>query len=119
MQQSQVPFHYSLKICLANDEKFFGPGTTSLLQLIGQYGSIRVAAKEMNMAYSKAWKMLNKAEESLGFPLLHRQIGGKGGGGTTLTNECINFLEAYSNFEKECHELTDKLFKKYFNNNLD
>ena len=117
MKASLVPFHYSLKLCLANEEKFFGPGTTTLLRLISEHGSIRLAAKEMNMAYSKAWKMLKKAEENLGFPLLNSQIGGKGGGGTTLTNECIYFLETYSDFEKECFALTDQLFKKYFPSN--
>lgn len=114
MQTPKVPFHYSLNLRLSSDEKFFGPGTAALLRLIAEHGSIRVATKEMNMAYSKAWKILKKAEETLGFPLLNSQIGGKGGGGTTLTPECVNFLKTYSSFEKECYELTDQLFEKYF-----
>lgn len=114
METSQIPFHYALKVSLATDERFFGPGISELLQLIAQHGSIRIATREMNMAYSKAWKMLKKAEEILGFPLLDSQVGGKGGGGTTLTPECAYFLETYLKFQEECHELTGKLFDKYF-----
>ena len=44
------------------------------------------------------------------------QIGGKGGGGTTLTPECVDFLNTYLSFEKECYAVTDQLFKKYFTN---
>lgn len=116
MPTSQVPFHYSLNLRLISDEKFFGPGIAILLKLISEHGSIRIAAKEMNMAYSKAWKILKKAEETLGFPLLNSQIGGKGGGGTTLTPECLDFLNTYLSFEKECYALTNQLFEKYFPN---
>lgn len=114
METPQTSFHYAFKLSLAADEKFFGPGISQLLQLIAQHGSIRIATREMNMAYSKAWKMLKTAEKSLGFPLLESQIGGKGGGGTKLTPACVLFLENYLKFQAECHELTSQLFNKYF-----
>lgn len=106
--------HYSLNLRLSIDEKFFGPGVARLLTLIEEHGSIHMSAKQMGMAYSKALKILKKAEKNLGFPLLDSKIGGKGGGGTTLTSECRDFLKKYSYFEKECYALADKLFEKHF-----
>ena len=35
---------------------------------------------EMNMSYSKAFSIINRAEKVLGFPLTEKSIGGKGGG---------------------------------------
>ena len=58
------------KILLTDDDgnKFFGEGPMQLLRCIEQTGSLRAAAMEMEMAYSKANKLLKQAEANLGFP---------------------------------------------------
>ena len=58
----------------------YGPGTQRLLVLVVQTGSLHQAAKQMGMAYSKAWRIVKDAEDHFGFKLLERQIGGVGGG---------------------------------------
>ena len=39
----------------------------ALLRAVEKTGSLQRAARSMNMAYSKAWKMLRVAERSGGF----------------------------------------------------
>lgn len=48
-----------------------------LLREVERTGSLQKAAKNMNMAYSKAWKMLKGAEKEWGFALTDREAGGK------------------------------------------
>ena len=75
-----------------DDIRFFGEGPCRLLRGVQESGSLRAAATRMNLSYSKAIAMVNRAEEALGFPLTEKQIGGKGGGGSVLTEEAISFL---------------------------
>lgn len=69
---------FSLRVSLRRSEKFFGPGVASLLRLVERTGSLQTAAAEMQMSYSKAWKIIRKAEGELGFPLMERRVGGAG-----------------------------------------
>ena len=68
----------------------------------------------MQMAYSKAWKMLKTAEAQLGFPLLETQTGGKGGGGAALTEKGAEFLARYIAFGEALEKEAQKQFQKYF-----
>ena len=106
--------HYYIQIRLAKKEFFFGPGVLSLLRLVQKYKSLSIASKKMNLSYSKAYKMVKGSEEALGFKLLNRKIGGLGGGGSTLTPECVKFIDKYSDFSKEIDEKAFEIFKKYF-----
>lgn len=96
------------------EEKCFGPGVVYLLEHIEQCGSIRKAALSMNMAYSKAWSILNRAEESLGFPLLIRTAGGKTGGGAQLTPEGKAFLAQYESFCTRVNAFAQKTYLEMF-----
>ena len=60
-------------------EKFFGEGPARLLREIEAHGSLRSAAISMDMAYTKALKLMKNAEAELGFPLTMRTTGGKSG----------------------------------------
>lgn len=111
--------HYVLKIILATDESFFGSGVLTLLNLTEKCGSLNAAAKSMHLSYSKANRMINNAEKSLGFKLLERRIGGANGGGSTLTPECVELLDNYDNFCKEVKGNAEILFKKYFRKYID
>ena len=72
------------KITLTDDNgmKFFGEGPCRLLRCVEKTGSLRAAAMEMEMVYSKACKLLKQAESALGYPLTMRSAGGKDGGGS-------------------------------------
>ena len=66
-------------------ERFFGEGPYRLLRGVQELGSLRSSTQRMGMAYTKAFYMVKHAEAALGFPLIQRTIGGKGGGGSVLT----------------------------------
>lgn len=67
-QEKKLRFH--MKLRLYYEERNFGPGVAGLMQLVRERGSLAAACQEMHMAYSKAWKIIHKAEEDLGFPLM-------------------------------------------------
>ena len=74
----------------------------------------KAAAMEMEMAYSKASKLLKQAEQELGFPLTTRVTGGKDGGGSCLTEEGKEWLQRYENYRDACKEANSKLYLEFF-----
>lgn len=96
------------------DEKFFGNGPCSLLRAIEEKGSLRAAAKSLNISYSKAMKIIHRAEKVLNFSLTEKSIGGKGGGGSYLTSEAKDFLEKYEKFREECYESNSRIYNEIF-----
>ncbi len=96
------------------DEKFFGEGPYRLLKGVESRGSLRAAAMDMNMSYSKAFSIVNKAEKILGFPLTEKTIGGKGGGGSQLTKEAKAFLEKFEAYREACYEANHRIYQEFF-----
>lgn len=70
---------------LSRQKTFLGDGRINLLKEIGKQGSISKAAREMNMSYLKAWKLVDSMNKTLGTPLVEKISGGKNGGGSVLT----------------------------------
>ena len=97
-----------------NNEKFFGEGPARLLRGIEEHGSLRAAAMSMNMAYTKALKLIRNAENSLGFELIHRATGGKDGGGSFLTAEGREWLERYEAYRDACKLSNSRLYMEFF-----
>ena len=97
-----------------NGEKFFGEGPARLLQGVEKYGSLRAAATSMEMAYSKALKLLKQAEDALGFSLTARTTGGKTGGGSTLTTEGKQWLQQYEAYRDACIKANQALYRQHF-----
>ena len=104
------------KITFTDDNgiKFFGEGPCRLLRCVEKTGSLRAAALEMEMAYSKASKLLKQAEATLGFPLTRRSAGGKDGGGSILTPEGKRWLQQYEAYRDACVNAIRELFRRYF-----
>ena len=50
--------HYGITLRLYREDKVFGPGVAELLETIAATHSLRSAAMRMDMAYSKAWKVI-------------------------------------------------------------
>ena len=102
------------KIVLSKDVDFFGPGIFHLLEYIDETGSIQAAAKKMRMSYSKCWKLLNRAEEQMGFPFLNRYNGGKHGGNSTITEEGREFMNRYHAMLEDMKRISQNFFDIYF-----
>ena len=69
----------ALRVMLCDDagERFFGEGPCRLLHLIEETGSLRSAAAQMGLSYSKALRLVQHAEKELGFALTCKTIGGR------------------------------------------
>lgn len=80
--------------------RVFGPGPVDLLERVGELGSLRAAAIEMGMAYTKATRLVHDAECAFGFALTERTVGGSGGGGSQLTAEARELIGRYRAFER-------------------
>lgn len=108
--------HATTRIVLRDDqgEKFFGEGPCRVLKGIERTGSLRAAAMEMDMAYTKALRLVERAEQVLGFPLTERTIGGKGGGGSRLTPLAKEFIEKYEAYRDACYEANAALYRQVF-----
>ncbi len=103
-----------LRFCTDEGERFFGEGPYRLLAGIAQRGSLRAAAKEMGMAYTKAFAILKRAEAQFGFALTRRTIGGKGGGSSRLTDEAKELMKRYEAYRAACAAMADSLYLDYF-----
>lgn len=98
---------------LYKDEKCFGPGVALLLEKVREKSSLRCAAADIKMSYSKAWTIIRRAEKELGFALLDSKIGGASGGGATLTKEAEKILSDYRAYESEINAFATKKYDEY------
>ena len=102
-----------VKLTLHAEERFFGPGVCELLERIGQTGSIQAAAGEMEMSYTKAWRILNRAEKAMGIPLITRMSGGRRGGSSTLTAAGEAAIRDFREMEAALNAAADALLKRH------
>lgn len=79
-------------------------------------GSLRSAAISMGLAYTKALRIIKNAEAALGFPLTTRCVGGKSGGGSTLTPQGKEWLTKYETYRDACVHANRKLYLEIFSN---
>lgn len=79
---------------------FIDPKRIRLLKEIQACGSINQAAKNAQVSYKSAWDHLEAMNNISPKPLLERNIGGKNGGGTSLTPYAKRLLQLYDLLEK-------------------
>lgn len=97
-----------------NGDKVFGEGPYRLLKATMELGSLRKAAISMDMAYSKARKLISTAENAFGTPLLLPTIGGRTGGGSQVTEAGKELLEKYERYRNECKEANERIYSNIF-----
>ncbi len=78
-----------------------GKRQMALLQAIGDTGSITQAAKAVGMSYKAAWDTVDAINQLAGEPLVQRATGGKGGGGTRLTQRGQQLVQNFRQIEAE------------------
>ena len=103
---------YKLKIQIGNNEPNFGKGVVELLELCDKYGSLSKAYKEMGMSNSKAWKIIKRAQEDLGYELVHTPSGGS----SQLTLEGKELVRKYKLFQEKIEMYSEQVFKEVFEN---
>lgn len=97
-----------------NNEKFFGDGPVKLLKGIEETGSLKASALKMGMAYSKASRILHNAEKTLGLELCEKTIGGKKGGGSTITEKGKEFIKKYEEYARKSKKANEEIYKEIF-----
>lgn len=95
-------------------QRVFGEGPFRLLLAVEETGSLRGAAQSMGMAYTKALKILKRAEAALGCPLTCRQTGGRNGGGSRLTPQGRELLERYDTYRSRCVQANRRIYEEVF-----
>ena len=96
-----------------NGDKFMGIGVLWLLEQVKSCGSLRSAAEEMGISYSKAFRMVRNLEAAIGVDVLERRRGGMERSGAKLTPFGEEFIVLYDSFQKECKNLLDKPFSEF------
>ena len=66
------------------------------------------------MSYRAAWGKIKATEKVLGLKLLEVVTGGKGGGGSTLTNDARELVEKYKKYNDRMGVLMQKEFDRIF-----
>ncbi|OBR94031.1 DNA-binding transcriptional regulator ModE [Clostridium ragsdalei P11] len=113
-KHNQRILHPFVKISIEKESMFFNSRTKLLLILIQNTHSVRNACKHMALSYSKAWNMLNQLEEELGYAVVKRKHGGRNGGKTYLTEEGMEFLKKYEQFEHNVRQYAKDEFDRLF-----
>ncbi|MDR2151347.1 MAG: TOBE domain-containing protein [Helicobacteraceae bacterium] len=77
------------------EERFLGENRVALLKAIADRGSINQAAKVLKIGYKTAWDLVDAMNNLASQPLVVRVSGGKGGGGTKLTETGESLIKLF------------------------
>ena len=87
-----------------------GPGKIELLEHIRETGSLSQAGREIGMSYRRAWLLLDSLNTSFREAVVATNVGGKAGGGATLTDFGASLVDIYRQLEKEFNATAAKRF---------
>lgn len=86
----------------------------ALLQAVHETGSISAAAEKMEIHYRTAWQKIREMEIRLGVKLVETQIGGRRGGGATLTPIALTYLENFGRFSADVEQAIQVAYQTHF-----
>jgi molybdate transport repressor ModE-like protein len=104
----------SVGLSIEKETIFFDNRAKLLLYLISETMSVSKACELMSMSYAKAWKVLNKLEDELGYRIIQRRQGGSRVGRTLLTENGMDFLQAYMEYEDSVFKYARSEFVRIF-----
>jgi molybdate transport system regulatory protein len=87
-----------------------GPGKIALLEHIGSTGSLSEAARRLKMSYRRAWLLLEDLNTSFQQPVAELSVGGRGGGGASLTSFGTDLVTAYRSLEAHVRKRAQSAF---------
>ena len=104
-----------VRVTVTNDkgEGYMGIGLVWLLRRIEKFKSIRLAAQDMKLSYTKALMILNKLEKNLGRKMLVRTRGGMARGGAELTLFAKSYIKSYESFSDDIKRYAEKRFEAF------
>lgn len=109
--ESKYKIRSRIWIC-GDNGTFLGEGRVHLLKKIDEHGSIAKAAKDLNMSYKKAWKLVQSMNAFAEEPLVERTTGGKDGGGSKLSLKGKNSIIEFEKMMQEIAGFTEEKAKQ-------
>lgn len=106
--------YIDIRVRVCDKEPVFGPGLITLLEYIKETGSMKEACLRMGMSYSKGWKIVNRAEKTLGYELIIRHHGGTRGGNCILTDKGITLIQRFNLMEDRIRQNAELVFSETF-----
>jgi len=95
-------YRLECKCMLKEGDRFLlGEGRKKLLNLVEETGSIKGAAKRMDMSYRHAWGIIKRIEKATDEEIVISKRGGDKGGGTKLSESGKKLLKTYENMKKD------------------
>lgn len=91
---------------------FVGSDRLDLLGKIQEHGSITKAARAAGVSYKTAWDVVNALNNLADRPVVLRRAGGRGGGGTLLTEEGKEVIGKYRILQREHQRFLESLAEK-------
>jgi molybdate transport system regulatory protein len=91
---------------------FMGIGVIWLLRAIEKHHSISQAAREMELSYPKALRMIRNLENGLHEPAVTRHHGGSLRGGAELTPKAKAFLERFEKLQSDLQQLATQRYEE-------
>ena len=92
----------------------FGEGKSELLKAIERTGSINKACERIGISFRHGWGYITAIEKRLGFKLIERSKGGKGGGGSCLTPRGRDLVQKFDRLKNIINKFADGKFKETF-----
>ena len=86
----------------------------ALLEAVERTGLISAAATQQGVHFRVAWRKLQEMEEGLGVKLTQRSVGGKQGGGTSLTAEGRTYVRYFHAYTSGLKDLAARQFQAAF-----
>ena len=95
-----------------DDKVLLGEGRVNLLKAIKKTGSLSKAAKSLKMSYKKAWTLIDAVNKSAEKPVVITSVGGKNGGGATITPYGEKLISVFEDINSNCWEYLDNQIHK-------
>ena len=112
MEKDRLKF--SIKVRIKKGEDMFGPGLIEFLERTAETGSMQAACEQMEMSYSKGWRLLKAGERATGKVLLDRKTGGSTHGSSTLTEDGRKLIDDYRAFTDLINKTASESFESFF-----
>jgi molybdate transport system regulatory protein len=85
-----------------------------ILELVQETGSLAQAAERLGLSYRRAWGKVREIERNLGLSLVESEVGGAGGGGSTLTVDGERLVALYERFRRRMESELRREFRQLF-----
>ncbi len=107
-------WHPYVRLNIEQENVIINERAKMLLLLIEETNSVQAACKQIAMARSKAWEVINNMEKCLGFAVVTRRQGGSKGGKTQLTERGKRFLFTFMEYESLVRKFAHLQFSLMF-----